>query len=167
MQCLGPMDRSLSNYSLVLQGTGIETVTNAVMASAPGNTFWLDVLHMCQKRASLSEYDHPISSTGPGVVAYSLQLRLPEVGLCQAGFTGLNIKVRAMQLTVPQPSLMQLLQSEQCAGSPQQCHHQSISSGRMVHAMLASRSSVLQNALISCLRSRCGLTLIKCGSRIL
>lgn len=54
---------------------------NAVMASAPGNTFWLTVLQEAMRRApaaAAADYDNPaavLQSTGPWLLTYVYQVR--------------------------------------------------------------------------------------------
>lgn len=62
VECYTSVDESLGDYTVVLQGTGQEGVTNAVMASAPKNPFWLEVLYTCQERVN---DDFPVTATGP------------------------------------------------------------------------------------------------------
>ena len=93
VQCFSSIEDSLGNYTIVLQGTGIEGVTNAVMASAPGNSFWLDVLKVCQNRAGDPNYKNAIFATGPIVVGEALKARYHVDPWARLGFTGDELKV--------------------------------------------------------------------------
>ena len=70
IECFSAADDSIANYSVVLQGTGLEGVTNAVMASAPGIPFWVEVLRTCQDRAHI---DWPVHATGPAVLEETIR----------------------------------------------------------------------------------------------
>ena len=92
VECLKPMSFS-GDHAIVLQGSGVEGVTNAMMASAPGNPFWLTVLESCQKRAQDPKYDGPIVQTGPLVVGEAMNSYFKVSSWHRAGFAGLELQV--------------------------------------------------------------------------
>ena len=85
VECFSAADDTLGNYTVVLQGTGAEGVTNAVMASAPNTSFWLDVLQTCQERAHA---EYPIIATGPGVVGDTITKLFKVDPVLRLGFIG-------------------------------------------------------------------------------
>ena len=91
VQCFSAADESLGNFTVVLQGTGPEVVTNAIMASAAKNAFWLEVLYTCQERATS---DSPIYATGPNVVRDTVQRLFGDDAVHKLGFHGEIIQVR-------------------------------------------------------------------------
>ena len=95
VECFSAVDESLGDFTIILQGTGIEGVTNAVMASAPNNSFWLEVLKTCQDRATKPEYDMAIFSTGPVVVGETIRRLFNIDPFARLGFVGDVLKVNS------------------------------------------------------------------------
>ena len=91
VDCYSTVDESLGNYTIVLQGTGGEGVTNAMMASAPKVSFWLEVLYTCQERANA---DFPVWATGPTAVGDTIQKLYHLDPVLKLGFLGEVIEVR-------------------------------------------------------------------------
>ena len=93
VECFAAADDSLGDYTIVLQGTGIEGVTNAVMASAPNNTFWLEVLRTCQERADKPEFKIAIQATGPKAVGATIKRLFDVDPFNNIGFVGKDLEV--------------------------------------------------------------------------
>ena len=91
MECFQAADDSIGNYSIVLQGTGAEGVTNAVMASTPKSNLWIDILHTCKERANAED---PIFATGPAAVVDTIQQKYNVDARSTLGFSGGLIEVR-------------------------------------------------------------------------
>ena len=92
VECLAPADESLGDNTIILQGTGGEGITNAVLASAPNNTFWLEVLHVCQDRAAEGQ-TYPIGATGPAVIGEVIKRIFNIDPWCNLGFMGKTLEV--------------------------------------------------------------------------
>ena len=72
MECFDSADYTFANFDVVLQGSGFEGLTNSVVASAPGEKFWLLVLKILEERSPARNPDRgvdPIFMTGPNAVA--------------------------------------------------------------------------------------------------
>ena len=95
VECFSPADDSLRDSTIVLQGSGVEGVTNAIMASAPLNAFWLEVLRICKERATKPEYSwDPVQSTGPKAVGEAIRQLFNVSSLLDLGFIGKVLEVR-------------------------------------------------------------------------
>ena len=92
VECLAPVDESLGDNHIILQGTGVEGITNAVFASAPNNTFWLEVLRVCQDRANEGD-TYPITATGPAVIGEAIRRIFDIDPWCNLGFMGKTLEV--------------------------------------------------------------------------
>ena len=93
VECFASVDSSLEGFTVVLQGTGHEGVTNAIMASAPNHGFWLEVLRQCRDRANDPDKQWPIAATGPIVVVDAFLEYFRSNVYCRTGYMGDHFEV--------------------------------------------------------------------------
>ena len=105
VECLAPMETSIARGSIILQGSGQEGITNAVLASAPGQPFWLGVLQNCEERAGVIRWNTDIAVvlTGPDVIGEAFRRRClvhtKESYPGTFGFLGGSYQVHALTLS--------------------------------------------------------------------
>ena len=93
VECFTAADESLRDYTILLQGTGAEGMTNAVLASAVNNSFWLEVLQTCKDRANKPQFDFAIEATGPGVMAETIRRLFNIDPSSNYGYSGRELEV--------------------------------------------------------------------------